>query len=258
MAFGAIGDGDDDHDAADAAVRDERLDAVDDPAVALTHGRRPHAGGVAAGAGFGQPPRARARRRCTSRGRYCCFCASLPNMRDVRGAQTVVRGDRERDRRTDARQLLDADAVVDRRQRGAAVLLGELDARSSPSAASFGSRSIGKLLRLVPLHDVRANLGFRELADRPAQQLLLFGQAGSPLTVECITRHGAHGSRSRFGGARSSAILRHVQIAPGGSSLSSRCSRSRLPPRPTSPRSSAPIPRRSIASTRVSASAPGS
>ena len=49
-----------------------------------------------------------------------------------------------------------------------------------PSAASFGSRSIGKVLRLVPLHDVGADLGFGELAHRPAQQLLLFGRAGSP------------------------------------------------------------------------------
>ena len=34
-----------------------------------------------------------------------------------------------------------------------------------------------KLLRLVPLHDVRTDLRLREFADRPAQQFLLVGQA---------------------------------------------------------------------------------
>ena len=43
------------------------------------------------------------------------FWASDPEHVQVRRAQAVVRGDRQRDRRIDARQLLDADAVVDRR-----------------------------------------------------------------------------------------------------------------------------------------------
>ncbi len=45
-----------------------------------------------------------------------------------------------------------------------------------PSAASFGISFLGKVLRLVPLPDVGANLGFGEFADGSAEQLLLFGQ----------------------------------------------------------------------------------
>ena len=54
--FVAVGHRHDDHHAADPAVRDERLGAVEHPALALPDGRRPHAGGVAAGAGLGEAP----------------------------------------------------------------------------------------------------------------------------------------------------------------------------------------------------------
>ena len=63
---------------------------------------------------------------------------------DVRRAQTVVRGHRQRDRRIDAREFLDADAVVDRRQPRAAVLLGELDARSGRARRASASTRSGK------------------------------------------------------------------------------------------------------------------
>ena len=87
-----------------------------------------------------------------------------------------MRRDRERHGRADARQLLDADAVVDRRQRGAAVLFGELHAGETERREL--RQEIGReLLRLVPLHDVRTDLGFREFADRPAQQFLLLSRA---------------------------------------------------------------------------------
>ena len=55
---GAIGHGHHHHHVADAPVRRERLRPVEDPAVARAHGRRAHAGGVAARRGLGQPPRA--------------------------------------------------------------------------------------------------------------------------------------------------------------------------------------------------------
>ena len=108
--------------------------------------------------------------------RYCCFCASVPNSEDVRRAQAVVRGHRQRDAGIDARQLLDADAVVDRRHAGAAVLLGKLDAHQA-ERGQLRHQLGGKVLRLVPLAHVRADFGLGELADAAAQQLLLFGQA---------------------------------------------------------------------------------
>ena len=94
---------------------------------------------------------------------------------DVRRAEAVVRRDRQRDRRIDARELLDADAVVDRRHPRAAVLLRELDAHQ-PERGQLRQQLDGKVLRLVPLHDVRPDLGFGELADGAPQQLLLVGQ----------------------------------------------------------------------------------
>ena len=46
-----------------------------------------------------------------------------------------------------------------------------------PTAASFGHNETGKRLRLVPLHDVRPNLGLGELADGAAQELLIARRA---------------------------------------------------------------------------------
>ncbi len=87
-----------------------------------------------------------------------------------------MRRDRERHRGTDPRQFFDADAVVDRRERGAAVVFGKLDA-GQPQRGEFRQEIVRELLRLVPLHDVGTDLGFRELADRPAQQFLLLSRA---------------------------------------------------------------------------------
>ena len=107
--------------------------------------------------------------------RNFCFCSSLPNMRDVRRAEAVVRGHRQRDGRIDARELLDADAVVDRRHAGAAVLLRELDAEQ-PERSQLRPQLGREVLRLVPFADVRPDLGLRELADAAAEQDLLLGR----------------------------------------------------------------------------------
>src|SRR4030095_6188211 len=95
---------------------------------------------------------------------------------NVRRAKAVMRRDRKRDRRVDARELLDADAVVDRRHAGAAVLLGDLDAEQA-EGGELRAQLGRKMLLLIPLADVRTNLGFRELADAAPQQDLLFGRA---------------------------------------------------------------------------------
>ena len=85
-------------------------------------------------------------------------------------------GDRQRHGRAHTRELFDADAVVDRRQRRAAVLFGELHA-GEPERRELRQEIGRKLLGLVPLHDVWTDLRLREFADRPAQQFLLLSRA---------------------------------------------------------------------------------
>jgi hypothetical protein len=89
-------------------------------------------------------------------------------------AQPIVRGNRQRNRRVDARELFDADAVVDRRQSGAAVLLRKLNARQ-PERAEPRPEVARKALRLVPGHHIRTDFCLGELADCFPEQLL-FGR----------------------------------------------------------------------------------
>src|SRR5262249_32801973 len=93
---------------------------------------------------------------------------------DVRDAQSVVRRQRQRDARTDARDLLDADAVIERAHAGAAVGLGDLNAHQ-PQVRQLFDQLERKMLRLVPLHDVRPNLGLGKFADAASEELL-FGR----------------------------------------------------------------------------------
>ena len=115
-AFGAgraIGDGDDDEDIPDAAVRGEGLRAVQHPASARARRRRPHRRGVAARGRLGQAPRADLL-AAGERHEVCVLLLLGAEQEDVSRAESVVRGDRERDARIDARELFDTDAVVDR------------------------------------------------------------------------------------------------------------------------------------------------
>ena len=72
----------------------------------------------------------------------------------MRGAQAVVRRDRERNGRIDASEFLDANTVVDRRHRGAAICLGKLDAQQT-KRRQLGHELDRKMLRLIPLAHVR-------------------------------------------------------------------------------------------------------
>ena len=109
----AVGHRHDHDDVADAAVGRERLRAVQDPPVAVAHRRGPHARGIAARGGLGQRPRANALAP-GERHQEAPLLRLGAEHEDVRRTEAVVRGDRERHRRIDARELLDADAVVER------------------------------------------------------------------------------------------------------------------------------------------------
>jgi len=87
-----------------------------------------------------------------------------------------VRGDGERHAGIDPRQFLDADAIVDGGHPGAAVLLRPLNAEQS-ERRELRHQFDRKVLRLIPLHHVRANLGFRKLAHGAPEQLLIRRQA---------------------------------------------------------------------------------
>src|SRR5581483_11377949 len=131
--------------------------------------------------------------------------------RDVRGAQAVVRRHGERDRRVDARELLDADAVVDGGHRGAAVLLGELDAHEAERREAMNQLD-REVLRLVPLADVRTDFGFGELADAPAQQRLLVRRTEVHKLSNFSTFDGARSLQR--GAADTGAIINRYECRP--------------------------------------------
>src|SRR5436190_183226 len=94
-----------------------------------------------------------------------------PEQKDMRGAKPVVGGERQRDRRIDAGDLFDANAVVDRRHRGAAIGLGDLNTEQTETGELWHQLS-REMLSLVPLTHMRADFGLREVADRSPQQCL--------------------------------------------------------------------------------------
>ena len=107
--------------------------------------------------------------------RYVCFWASVPNMAMWAEHRPLCAATDSATAGVHARKLFDADAVVHGRHAGAAVLLGPLDAQQAESG-ELRNQLGRKMLRLVPLPDVRANLRFGELANRAPEQLLLFSQ----------------------------------------------------------------------------------
>ncbi len=193
------------------AVRDEALRSRDDPPVSRATGRRPHRGGVAAGIRLGEPPRA----EDFSTGEPWQIAPLLrlrAEERDVRGAQPVVRRNRERDRRAHPCDLFDADAIVHRRHARAAVLVRDLDAQQV-QAGELLQQIHRKVLRLVPLHDVRADFAFRERAHRATQDFLLLGRPKVHGT-RLPRRHRAAGlwidRRMRYDRAMTTRVFRTV------------------------------------------------
>ena len=168
----AVGDGHHHHHVAHAAMGGERLRTVDAPALAGPRRGGPHAGGIAPRGRLGQPPGANLL-AARQRRQILLLLLLAAEGEDVRGAEPVVRGYGKRDAGIHARQLLDADTVIDGRHGRAAVGLGKLDAQQ-PERGQLRHQLDWKVLLLIPLTDVRADFGFRELTHRAAQQLLLF------------------------------------------------------------------------------------
>src|SRR5439155_2887495 len=147
-ALGAIGDGHRDEHVANLAVGRESFRPVQNPALTRARGGGAHGGRVASRRRLGEPPRTDL---LTPRERHqipalLLFSAEEEN---VRRAEAVVRGHRERDAGIDPRELLDADAIIDRRHAGAAVRLRNLNAEQA-ERSELGNEFRGKVLRLIP------------------------------------------------------------------------------------------------------------
>ena len=79
------------------------------------------------------------------------------------------------DRRIDAREFLDAEAVVDGRHAGPAVLLWKLDAEQ-PEVGELRKELRWEALGLVPGHDVRPDVCVREFSQTPPQHELFVAE----------------------------------------------------------------------------------
>src|SRR4051794_38274454 len=91
------------------------------------------------------------------------------------GAERVVRGDAERETAVDDAELLDDVNVINVRQSRAAVLLGDRHAQHAEAAGTLENLG-GKVLRLIPLHQMRLDLAERELAHHLLNLSLLVGK----------------------------------------------------------------------------------
>ena len=172
---GAIGDRHDDHDVADAAVRRERLRAVQHPAVADR-----------------APPSCACRRRRCRRSIRSAPGADLLAARQRHEIRLLLRLGAEHGRCAPSTGRCARPPTARRRDRRAPALRCRCSSRSAdmpappyssgnwmpsrPSAGELRNQLDRKVLRLVPLADVRADLGFGELAHAAPEQLLLFGQ----------------------------------------------------------------------------------
>ena len=175
MAALAIGHGHHHDEPADPAVGDEVLAPVDHPAVAIATRHGPHRGRIAAGAGLGQPPRPQ-HLPAHERPQIALLLLAGSEHRDVRYREAIVRSHREGNRRIDARQLLDADAIVNGGQARPSLGLGHLNAHQA-EAGQLRDQIGRKRLRLVPLHDMRPDFGLGKLAHGLAKQILFGRQA---------------------------------------------------------------------------------
>src|SRR5205823_4198766 len=83
-----------------------------------------------------------------------------------------VRGERDRDGRVDPRQLLDRDRVGERVRAGASIFLRYRHAHE-PELGELGDEVVREAVLAVELRGDRRDLLLRELADGPADELVL-------------------------------------------------------------------------------------
>ena len=112
VALSRIGAGGDREDLSDAGVGDEALGAVEDEMVALVHGGRGGAAGVAAGAGLGEPEAAHDPPRREQRHILVPLLLGT-ELHQGRRAKVGMRADGEAVRRIDLGHLVDGDVVGD-------------------------------------------------------------------------------------------------------------------------------------------------
>ena len=175
----AIGDRHHHHDVADAAVRDERLGSVEHPARRRRASRSCACSRRRCRRSTRSGPRRRASRRARAARGTAVFCASVPNRKMCDAQRPLCAATDSAMLGIDARELLDADAVVDRRHAGAAVLLGILNAEQA-ERRQLRHQLGGKVLRLIPFADVRADFGFGELAHACGAAVPALRSDGSP------------------------------------------------------------------------------
>jgi hypothetical protein len=94
----------------------------------------------------------------------------------VAGAETVVRGNRQRKRAVDLRDLLDTDRVTRHVEPGAAVLLRDADAQESELGEARNDLR-GEALFLVPSLGLGGDLRANEVADGPAKKAVMLGKS---------------------------------------------------------------------------------
>ena len=164
VALARIGDRHGNGDAGQTAVGRECLRPVEHPSAGYRGGGGPRPAGIASGSRLGQAPGTQglAPREPGQHPRPLQLGTEHVH---VGSTEPVVRGDGQRDCRIDPGQLLDTDAVFERRHAGATVAFRELNAKQ-PELGELGQKLEGKPLRFVPRHDVRRNLPFRELPYR--------------------------------------------------------------------------------------------
>ena len=133
-------------------------------------GRRARCTRVRAGVRLGQPERGErlAGREVGEPLTPLCLGAEVV---DRERAERVVRGDGDRDRRVDARQLLDRDRVGERVGAAAAVGLRDRHAHQ-PELRQLGDELVREPLLAVELFGDRRDLLERELSNRVAHQLV--------------------------------------------------------------------------------------
>ena len=180
----------DDEDLADAAVRDESLRAVQHVAVAAAHRGRARAAGVAARLGLGESEAAHDFARREQR-HVAALLLRRAELHDRRRAERRVRGDRERVRRVDLRQLVDHDHEAQDVEPRAAELFGPRHAEQS-ELAHLADAFPGNLARRVVLGGDRRDLVAGELANHLAGREVLLGE------VERIIHGAAFVKRLRY------------------------------------------------------------